>query len=249
MDPLLGLPEVYVFYGGIAILAAVIIVPALVMRRVMRQDRPTALAKFAAHHGFSFSPDTYAWDEEWYTTFDLLAREQPREQRHILVGDWRGLKVAVLDYDYTPRGAEAGENETARRTVAIAYLTTSLPGIIIEPNMTNQLMAEPMQPADIYARSRLQDLRAETWDFQRRYVLMAEDQIAAGRLLHPEMETFLLEHWGIGVEIAGAAAVFFAARLLHPTEIKQLLDFAARFCELMPEHNAFASEQARDDTD
>lgn len=244
MVSFIGVPEPYLIAGVIVLAAAAFTVPALVAAKAFRRDRRATLSTFAARHGLTLHSGEHAWDEAWYETFDLLARERPREQRNIMTGAWRGLDVAVLDYDYTRQQAGAdgasadetseGEPPTGQRTVVIAYLPWDLPGVIIEPNATNRLMR---RRRTAYPRAYYPDDDAfeETSSFERRYVLLAEDDAAAGRLLHPEMETFLLQHWGVGVEIAGAAAVFFAYRLLRPGEIKLLLDFAARFCELIPQ--------------
>ena len=229
------------FYGvpesslvGIVIVAAVAAVAVpFVIARARRQDRGAALVKFAVRHGLTLHAGEHAWDADWYETFDLLARERPREQRHIMTGPWRGLDVAILDYDYTRQQPTEDEPQPGQRTVVIAYLPWELPGVIIEPNATNRrLRRRTAYPRAYYPGD---DAFEETSSFERRYVLLAEDKAAAGRLLHPETETLLLGRWGIGVEIAGAAAVFFAYRLLRPSEIKLLLDFAARFCELIPQ--------------
>ncbi len=242
MDLIPKLPEEHEVYVIVALVAVAIFIPLSLLKLFLKQDRRTALAKFAARHSLSFTPENHPWHEDWYATFDLLARERPREQRNIMMGQWRGLHVAVLDYDYTPQPLEGEEQETARRTVAIVYLSKNLPGIIIEPNVTNRAGARFKGP---YPRGlgTLDDLTDEISNFERRYVLLAEDQVAAGQLLHPEMETFLLRHWGIGVEISGTVAVFFAYRVLRPGEIKALLDFAARFCQLIPDSMHTRPEQ------
>ena len=249
MTALLDLPEPYLFFGGLAVVAAAILVPLLILSRALRIDRLAALRRFAARSGLRFMPEEHAWHEDWYETFDLLARERPREQRNIMMGQWRGWQVAVLDYDYVPvRLDEEAEPDTASRTVAIVYLPWSLPGVIIEPNATNLAVNVHREPQGRGGGAH-PDYALELGTFERRYVLFGEDLEAAARLVHPEMETYLLGHEGLGVEIAGVAAVFFACRILRPVEIKALLDFAARFCELIPDELKTArepqSEQAR----
>jgi hypothetical protein len=243
MNGLFGLSEPILFFGGIALIAAVVVLPAILLAKALRQDRRTALAKFADRHGLVFHTENHPWHEDWYAAFDLLARERPREQRNIMTGRWRGLDVAVLDYDYEPQQPNDEGAATAQRTVVIVYLPWSLPGVIIEPNATNRFMrrASAVHPRAYYMPD---DTIEEVSSFERRYVLLAEDQAAAARLLHADMETLLLEWWGIGVEVAGTAAVFFAYRVLRPSEIKALLDFAARFCELIPDSMHIGPEQS-----
>jgi hypothetical protein len=233
MNGLLALPEPYLVLGGMALIAAAIVLPVVIFARSLWQDRRTALVRFADRHGLAFHTEDHPWHEDWYTALDLLARERPREQRNIMTGRWHGLDVAVLDYDYEPQQPD-DDARTAQRTVVIVYLPWSLPGVIIEPNATNRFIRRRrgIQPRAYYMPD---DTLEEVSSFERRYVLLAEDQAAAARLLHPDMETLLLEWWGLGVEVAGTAAVFFAYRLLRPSEIKALLDFAVRFCELIPD--------------
>ena len=235
MGGLLGLAGLYLFCGGVTLVAAVVLASVLILRRLPRPDRRAVLATFAARNGLSFDAAEHPWHEGWYVTFDLLARERPREQRNIMMGRWRGLQVAVLDYDYEPiRLDEEPQPDTASRTVAIVYLPWSLPGVIIEPNATNRLMGQARSVLP-RAYQLSDDALEEVSSLERRYVLLAEDQGALARILHPEMKAFLLNQWGLGVEAAGAAAVFFAYCLLRPAGIKELLDFAAAFCELIPD--------------
>ncbi|MBN1917943.1 MAG: hypothetical protein JW889_08555 [Verrucomicrobia bacterium] len=235
MGGILDLPEPYLFLGGMAIIAGLIILPVLVFSRALRLDRGTALRRFAARHGFQLMPEEHPWHEDWYETFDLLARERPREQRNIMMGQWRGWPAAVLDYDYVPAALdEEPQPATASRTVAIVYLPWSLPGVIIEPNATNFAVNVHRAPEGRGGGAH-PDYALELGTFGRRYVLLGEDLGAAQRLVHPAMEAYLLEHQNLGVEVAGAAAVFFAYCVLRPVEIKGLLDFAAGFCELIPD--------------
>jgi hypothetical protein len=94
------------------------------------------------------------------------------------------------------------------------------------------------------AHSLPDDALEEVSSFERRYVLFSEDREAAARLLHAEMETLLLQWWGVGLEVAGTGAVFFAYRLLRADEIRALLDFAARFCELIPDDFRTEAEES-----
>jgi hypothetical protein len=71
---------------------------------------------------------------------------------------------------------------------------------------------------------------------------MAEDNEAASRLLHPDMETFLLTHWNISVQTVGRRAVFYGDRLLRANEVARLLEFAAGFCERIPDDMKTAQE-------
>lgn len=242
MNGLLGLPEPYLVLGGMALIAAVVVLPAFILAKSLWQDRRTALVKFADRHGLVFHTEDHPWHEDWYTAFDLLARERPREQRNIMTGRWRELDVAVLDYDYEPQQPDDDGPGTAQRTVVIVYLPWSLPGVIIEPNATNRLIGRRrgIQPRAYYMPD---DTIEEVSTFERRYVVLAEDQAAAARLLHADMETLLLQWWGLGAEVAGTAAVFFAYRVLRPSEIKALLDFAAGFCELIPDSMHIPPEQ------
>ena len=222
--------------GAVLALLALLGITAIV-HNLLYRDRDKALVRFARRRGFTFNPGPCAFEGDGHLSFDLFAQGTALEMRNLISGEWRGLPFTAFDYAGTSRGSES-EPEPQSRTVAVLPLEGDCPGVVIEPNRTSQL-ADSSRSASRYSVGNPKEGLA---CFHRRYVLMTEDDAFAGRLLHPEMETLLLEHWGIGVEIGGTSVIFSANRVLTPNEIKRLLDFAARFCELMPRQTDPASE-------
>jgi len=215
-------------YALAALATACLALLVFVARRLFWRDRQRALAAFARRRGFHLDPERRSWQEPWHSDFELFGGQGALERWNVLTGMWRHVPVEVFDCERNPDA----EPESERRTVAVVGLELDVPGIIIEPNRTNL----PRQEGSFITWYGAVDGEAEMSDFQRRYVVMAEDHVAAGQLLHPEMETFLLKNWNIGIQIVGRRAVFYGERLLQPAEIRQLLDFAAGFCGLIPSH-------------
>jgi len=202
-----------------------------VLRRLLGQDRQRALARFARRQGFSLDPQRRAWHEAWHADFELFAGGGSVERWNVLMGTWRGMAAEVFDYESKPRAADEDEQASSSRTAATVLLPQDVPALILEPNRTNR----PRQEGSFVTWYGAVDGEVELSDFQRRYVVLAEDNRAAGRLLHPDMETFLMTHWNISVQTVGRRAVFYADRLLRAHEVARLLDFAAGFCERIPD--------------
>ncbi|MBN1917942.1 MAG: hypothetical protein JW889_08550 [Verrucomicrobia bacterium] len=202
-----------------------------VLRRLLGQDRQRALARLCRRRGLSLDPQRAPWREAWQTDFDLFTRRIPIERWNVLTGTWRQMAVEAFDYSYRIQAASDEETDPpSSHTVAVITLTQELPAVIIEPNRTNA----PSPKGSFITWYGAVDGEAELSDFQRRYVVLAEDNRAARRLVHADMETFLMKHWGISVQTVGHRAVFYGDRLLQPNELGRLLDVAAGFCERIP---------------
>ncbi len=228
------------FGFAVAATAALALV-VFALRRSLWGDRQRAFVAFARRRGLSLDAQRHTWHEPWHTDFELFTRHKPVERWNILAGTWQGLAMEVFNCEQN----DSPTDETAaplRRTIALVQLAQDLPGIIIEPNKTNS----PRREGSFITWYGAVDGEVELSDFQRRYVIMTEDDVAAGQLLHPEMETFLLKNWNIGVQIVGRRALFYADRLLRPHEIAPLLDFAAAFCQLIPQNITRDGETALD---
>lgn len=215
-----------------------------VLRRLLREDRQRALAAFARRRGFSLDPQRRPWRESWHEDFGIFAGREALERWNVLTGNWCGIAVEAFDCDCNPRTADEDEQAPPRRTAATVVLAQDVPALILEPNRTNR----PRQEGSFVTWYGAVDGEVELSDFQRRYVVLAEDNRAAGRLLHPDMETFLMEHWNISVQTVGRRAVFYGDRLLRADEVARLLDFAAGFCERVPDDLKTAQEPQGEQT-
>lgn len=190
-----------------------------------RDRRRLAMARFASDHGLDFrAKNREALSED----FRLFGRGDGGRVRNVLQGEWKGVSVRAMDYDYFETKTTWGfyrVKEWRPFSVAVLDLGASIPLVIAERNGAAGLASDYMG---------FHDVQLNSDEFNRFFHVTTDDREFAYQFFDLGMLRWLLNQRDLlEAEVQGRRALV-ALPPLEPPEVGRLLDAVVGFRSHIP---------------
>jgi hypothetical protein len=190
-----------------------------------RDRRRLAMAKFAWDHGLEFrARSKKALSED----FRLFGRGDGGRARNVLQGEWRGVPIRAMDYDYFVTRTVwlfYQVKRWRRFSVAAMDLGASLPSVIAERNGAAGLSSDYMG---------FHDVQLNSDEFNRRFHVTTDDREFAYTFFDLGMLRWLLNQQDLLETEALGRKALVALPQLPPEETGRLFDAAVGFRSHIP---------------
>jgi len=190
-----------------------------------RDRRRLAIARFARDRGLEFrARNKEALSED----FRLFGRGDGGRVRNVLQGEWNGVPVRAMDYDYFATRTMwvfYRVKDWRRFSVAVLDLGASVPSVIAERNGAAGLASDYMG---------FHDVQLNSDEFNRRFHVTADDREFAYQFFDLGMLRWLLNQPDLlETEVQGRRALVALPRL-EPDQMGRLFDAAVGFRSHIP---------------
>jgi len=190
-----------------------------------RDRRRLAMARFARDRGLEFQArNREALSED----FRLFGRGDGGRVRNVLQGEWDGVPVRAMDYDYfvtRTMWVFYPLKDWRRFSVAVLDLGASVPLVLAERNGAAGLASDYMG---------FHDVQLNSDEFNRRFHVTADDREFAYQFFDLGMLRWLLNQPDLlETEVQGRRALVALARL-EPDQMGRLFDVAVGFRSHIP---------------
>jgi hypothetical protein len=194
-------------------------------RWAQRDRRRLAMARFASDHGLELRSRPKKAPSEG---FRLFGRGDGGRARNLLQGEWNGVPVRAMDYEYFATRAVwvfYRVKRWQRCSVAVMDLGASVPCVLTERNGAAGLAADYMG---------FHDVQLNSDEFNRRFHVTTDDREFAYKFFDLGMLRWLLNQQDlIEAEVLGRKALV-AKPVLDPAAMAELLDAAVGFRSHIP---------------
>ncbi len=190
-----------------------------------RDRRRLAMARFALDRGLEFRARN---EEALSEDFRLFGRGDGGRVRNVLQGEWNGVPVRAMDYDYfvtRTMWVFYRVKDWRRFSVAVLDLGASVPLVIAERNGAAGLASDYMG---------FHDVQLNSDEFNRRFHVTADDREFAYQFFDLGMLRWLLNQPDLlETEVQGRRALVAMPRL-EPDQMGRLFDAAVGFRSHIP---------------
>lgn len=217
-----GAFEIFVIVGVIAL---VMLIAVLAIRA--EKKRSEALAAAATLLGLQFDKKNTPADlADARAALKLFQKGHARHVQNIVGGDYKGIRVRVLEFHYT---TGSGKNQTRHHNVvALAVLPVQWPGLSIDPENIGHKLFDAVGGDDI-------DFESE--EFSRKYWVKAANRKFAYDVVNPRMMEYLMGGGWQRWEIVGPYLGLWDERnRLDGHEVQPALDRLIGFVQLVPSY-------------
>jgi hypothetical protein len=194
-------------------------------RWAQRDRRRLALLGFSGEHGLEFRARAKDAATE---VFRLFGRGEGSKVRNVMQGEWDGIAVRAMDFDYfVTRTAWAGYRvkRWRRFSVAVLDLEARVPSVIAERNGAAGLSSDYMG---------FHDVQLNSDEFNRRFHVTTDDREFAYKFFDLGMLRWLLNQYDLlETEALGRKGLVVLPRL-EPGEMGRLLEAAVGFRSHIP---------------
>ncbi|HEY3210060.1 MAG TPA: hypothetical protein VGL18_09765 [Actinomycetota bacterium] len=190
-----------------------------------RDQRRLTMARFARDHGLVFQARS---KEALSEDFRLFGRGDGGRARNVIQGQWNGVMVRAMDYDYFVTRTIwvfYGLKAWRRFSVAVLDLGASVPLVITERNGAAGLASDYMG---------FHDVQLNSDEFNRLFHVTTDDREFAYQFFDLGMLRWLLNQRDLlEAEVQGRRALVALPRL-EPDEMDRLFDAAIGFRSHIP---------------
>jgi len=215
-----------IFFGGFAALLIVVIGLNLIAER----KRHEAFRVFAEQLGLAFDHRKDHHLAERLGFLNRLARGSHRYAYNVIRGVYREQAVTCFDYHYeTTSGNSKGGRQTNHHNLSVYVLKhpVNFPELEIVPRKFRHRIGQTLG---------VDDIKFESVEFSRRFVVKAGDRRFAYDVCHPRMMTFLMAQGDFNLEMEAHCIAICYDRRQKPEEVQPHLDVLVGIRELIPEY-------------